>query len=105
MLAVSNVGYIIFNFLNLNAGWIHRIDNGHVKRPWKAPTGCSPSAPCSPSSTPSCLGAGADVWGAGTLWAGIDHLALIVPVFVFRHYVQDKGKFPDGHARGSVTRR
>ncbi len=26
ILAVSNCGYIIFNFLNLNAGWIHRID-------------------------------------------------------------------------------
>ncbi len=33
VLAVSNVGYIIFNFLNLNAGWIHRIDSGHVERP------------------------------------------------------------------------
>ena len=30
VLAVSNVGYMIFNFLNLNAGWIHRIDSGHV---------------------------------------------------------------------------
>ena len=38
ILAVSNCGYIIFNFLNLNAGWIHRIDNGHVPRPWRAPT-------------------------------------------------------------------
>ena len=26
ILAASNVGYIIFNFLNLNAGWIHRMD-------------------------------------------------------------------------------
>ncbi|MFO1436134.1 MAG: hypothetical protein U1F34_07230 [Gammaproteobacteria bacterium] len=25
VLAASNVGYIIFNFLNLNAGWIHRL--------------------------------------------------------------------------------
>jgi amino acid transporter len=24
VLAVSNVCYIVFNFLNLNAGWIHR---------------------------------------------------------------------------------
>lgn len=31
-------GYIIFNFLNLNAGWIHRMDSGHIQRPWKAPT-------------------------------------------------------------------
>ena len=30
ILAVSNCGYIIFNFLNLNAGWIHRIDSGHI---------------------------------------------------------------------------
>ena len=37
VLAVSNVCYIVFNFLNLNAGWIHRIDNAHVRRPWKAP--------------------------------------------------------------------
>ena len=33
VLAVSNVGYIIFNFLNLNAGWIHRMDSGHVAAP------------------------------------------------------------------------
>ena len=26
VLAVSNVGYMIFNFLNLNAGWIHRVE-------------------------------------------------------------------------------
>ena len=38
ILAVSNCGYIIFNFLNLNAGWIHRIDSGHIKRPYRAPT-------------------------------------------------------------------
>ncbi|MCZ7595312.1 MAG: amino acid permease [Hyphomicrobium sp.] len=38
ILAVSNVGYIIFNFLNLNAGWIHRIDNAHIHRPWRAPS-------------------------------------------------------------------
>ncbi|MBA4324818.1 MAG: amino acid permease, partial [Rhodobacter sp.] len=38
VLAISNVGYILFNFLNLNAGWIHRIDSAHMERPWKAPT-------------------------------------------------------------------
>ncbi|MGO7565263.1 amino acid permease, partial [Rhizobium johnstonii] len=38
VLAVSNVGYIIFNFLNLNSGWIHRMDSGNIERPWKAPT-------------------------------------------------------------------
>jgi hypothetical protein len=40
------------------------------------------------------LGAGADVWGAGTLTAGLVAIALIVPVFVYRHFIQDKGVFP-----------
>ena len=38
VLAVSNVCYLVFNFLNLNAGWIHRIDNAKAHRPWRAPT-------------------------------------------------------------------
>jgi hypothetical protein len=29
------------------------------------------------------------------LWAGLITAALIIPVFCFRHYIQDKGKFPD----------
>ena len=37
ILAVSNCLYIIFNFINLNSGWLHRIDSGHVRRPWRAP--------------------------------------------------------------------
>ena len=38
VLAVSNCNYLIFSFLNLNAGWIHRLDNPAVKRPWRCPT-------------------------------------------------------------------
>ena len=53
ILAVSNCGYIIFNFLNLNAGWIHRIDTGHVPRPWQgADLLHRRRARSSPSSTP-----------------------------------------------------
>ena len=37
---------------------------------------------------------GADVWGANTLRNGLVGVLLIVPVFAFRHYVQDKGRFP-----------
>jgi hypothetical protein len=40
------------------------------------------------------MGAGADVWGAHTLWTGLIFAALIIPVFLFRHYIQDKGVFP-----------
>jgi hypothetical protein len=40
------------------------------------------------------MGAGAKVWNPNALWAGLFAAALIIPVFLFRHYVQDKGQFP-----------
>ena len=43
------------------------------------------------------LGAGAKVWGySNALWAGLIFAALIIPVFYYRHYIQDDGKFPKG---------
>ena len=97
VLAISNVGYIIFNFLNLNAGWIHRIDSGHIERPWKAPTWLIGVNTVLAFVNAIFLGAGAKVWGYSTaLWAGLFFAALIFPVFAFRHYYQDGGKFPKG---------
>ena len=93
VLAVSNVCYIVFNFLNLNAGWIHRIDNAHVERPWKAPDWLLGAGVVLAFVNAFLLGAGADVWGSGTLTAGIVAIALIVPVFASRHFIQDKGVF------------
>jgi len=95
VLAVSNVAYIIFNFLNLNSGWIHRIDNAHVERPWKAPTWLIGFNTFLAFVNAAFLGIGANVWGKGTLLAGIVWAALIIPVFLYRHYVTDKGKYPD----------
>jgi amino acid transporter len=97
VLAVSNVGYIIFNFLNLNAGWIHRVDSGHVERPWKAPTWLIGLNTILAFVNVLFLGAGAKVWGySNALWVGFAFAALILPVFAFRHYVRDGGKFPAG---------
>ena len=97
VLAISNVGYIIFNFLNLNSGWIHRIDSGHIERPWKAPTWLIGLNTVLAFVNALFLGAGAKVWGYNTaLWAGLIFAALIFPVFYFRHYIQDGGKFPKG---------
>ena len=95
ILAVSNVGYIIFNFLNLNAGWIHRIDNAHVARPWRAPTFLLALGTLFAFVNVVFMGAGAKVWNPNALWAGLFTAALIIPVFAFRHYFQDGGKFPD----------
>lgn len=95
VLAISNVGYLTFNFLNLNAGWIHRIDSGHVHRPWKAPTFLIGLNTVLAFVNALFLGAGAKVWGyENALWSGVVFAALILPVFWFRHYVQDGGKFP-----------
>lgn len=94
ILAVSNVGYIIFNFLNLNAGWIHRIDNGHIERPWRSPTWLLALGTLFAFVNAVFMGAGAKVWNPIALWAGLATAAMIIPVFWFRHYVQDKGQFP-----------
>ncbi len=112
VLAASNVGYIIFCFLNLNAGWIHRLDRPNWVRPWKAPTWLLATGTVLAFVNALILGMGANVWGSGTLLTGLAFVALIVPVFVYRHYVQDKGKFPEtmvedmqlGTEKGITTR-
>ena len=95
VLAISNVGYILFNFLNLNAGWIHRIDSPDMERPWKAPTVLIGINTVLAFVNALFLGAGAKVWGySNALWAGLIFAALILPVFYWRHYIVDKGHFP-----------
>lgn len=95
ILAVSNCGYIIFNFLNLNSGWIHRMDNGHIKRPWRAPTWLITVGAVFAYVNLVFMGAGAKVWNPMALWAGLFTAALIIPVFCYRHFLQDGGKFPE----------
>jgi amino acid transporter len=94
VLAASNVGYIIFNFLNLNAGWIHRMDRPNWVRPFRAPTIILATGAVLSFVNLILMGLGADIYGAGTLTAGLVFAALIIPVFLYRHYVQDKGIFP-----------
>ena len=62
ILAISNGCYIIFNFLNLNAGWIHRIDSGHIARPYKAPTIILALGGVFAFVNAAFMGAGAAVW-------------------------------------------
>ena len=47
VIGAANVGYMIFNFLNLNAGWIHRLDRPKQEGPGARQPGCS--APCAVS--------------------------------------------------------
>ncbi|WP_185641016.1 MULTISPECIES: APC family permease [unclassified Burkholderia] len=95
VLAMSNVGYIIFNFLNLNAAWIHRLDRANWPRPFRAPRWLLALGTLLSFVNLALMGFGADVWGKGTLVSGLMFAALILPVFAWRHYVTDKGRFPD----------
>jgi amino acid transporter len=94
ILAASNVGYIIFIYMNLNAVWIHRMDRPHWKRPYKAPNWFLAICVILAYVNLVFLGMGSDIWGTGTLITGLVFAALIIPVFLIRHYVQDKGHFP-----------
>ena len=94
VLMMSNVCYFIFNFLNLQAGWIHRIDRANWARPYRCPSWLLALGAVFGFVNMVWMGAGADVWGEGTLRNGLLAALLIIPVFAFRHYVQDKGKFP-----------
>lgn len=113
VLAASNIGYIIFNFLNLNSGWIHRMDRPNWERPYKAPLILITLGGILGYVNLAIMGLGADIWGDGTLKTGLVFAALIIPVFIYRHYVQDKGVFPkqmledmhiDGHETGVTNR-
>lgn len=95
VIGAANVGYMIFNFLNLNAGWIHRLDRPLQERPWRAPTWVLAVGTVLSFVNLAFMGFGADVYGVGTLSTGLVFGALIIPVFIYRHYVQDKGHFPE----------
>lgn len=94
LLAAANVSYIIFNFLNLNAGWIHRMDRPNWERPYKAPTILIVLGTILAFVNITVMGLGANIWGAGTLMSGLVMAGVVIPVFMWRHYVVDKGVFP-----------
>jgi len=98
VIGAANIGYLIFNFLNLNAGWIHRLDRPRQERPWRAPSWILAAGAVLSFVNLAFMGFGANVYGAGTLMTGLIFAALIVPVFVYRHYIQDKGSFPQDMA-------
>jgi amino acid transporter len=106
VIGAANVGYMIFNFLNLNAGWIHRLDRPFQERPWRAPTWVLVVGAGLSFVNLAFMGFGADVYGSGTLSTGLVFCSLIVPVFIYRHYVRDQGRFPPdlaeelGHGSG-----
>lgn len=95
ILAATNVAYLFFAFLHVNAGWIHRLDRPNWERSYRAPTVLLAIGVVLSFVNIGLVGLGANMWGTHTLSAGLIVVLLAIPVFLFRHYVQDKGKYPE----------
>jgi hypothetical protein len=99
ILSVSNVCYMIFVFLNLQSGWIHRLDRADWPRAYKCKNWLLMLGAACGFLDLVFVGAGANFQGENTLRNGLLTVLLIVPVFVYRHYIQDKGHFPESMRR------
>lgn len=105
VLVVSNVCYLIFNFLNLQSGWIHRIDRPNWERPFRCPAWLLALGAIFGFVNMIFVGAGADVLRPGAILYSVIATSLIVPVFAFRHFIVDKGVFPDSSGPHTDERR
>lgn len=95
ILIAANVCYMIFVFLNLNSGWIHRMDNKDMERPFRAPKTILISNTVISYLNIIFVGAYAGRVESGSVLSGFLWAMMIIPVFLFRHYIVDKGRFPD----------
>lgn len=98
LLVISNVCYITFHYLAVNSAWIHRIDRPNVNRPYKMPKGVFISGIIIGFIDASLIGMGTDVFGSGALWVGLAVVFSVIPFFIYRHYIVDKGVFPKEYA-------
>lgn len=98
VLAATNVSYMVFTFLYVNAGWIHRLDRPHWVRPYRVPRVLLIAGVLMSFVNMAVAGLGANIWGQGTLLTGFVIVFLAVPFFIYRHYVQDKGVYPENMA-------
>jgi amino acid transporter len=94
LLALSNVAYMTFIFMNLQSGWIHRMDRPGWMRSYKAPSWLLAAGAICGFFDMFLIGVGANAYGNGVLVGGFVVVFTIIPIFLFRHYVTDKGKFP-----------
>ena len=99
VLAVSNCNYLIFNFLNLNAGWIHRMDNPDVPRPFKAPLPLFILGTCFAYMNVFLLGAGANVLGRRHAPPGLDLGPDRPPGLLLPALRHGQGQVPGAHVR------
>lgn len=94
LIVLANTTYMIFVFLNLQAGWLHRIDRPDAERPYRASSWLIAVGAICGFLNLLIMGWGADFWGQRVLLTSILIVAGIIPIFAYRHYVTDGGRFP-----------
>jgi len=94
ILAVASQCYLFFSFMSLQAVWIHRLDRPSADRPFRCATPLVVVGAVFGFLNLVFLGGGADIWGPGTLRNGVVAALVSIPLFWFRHYIQDKGRLP-----------
>lgn len=94
LIVLANTTYMIFVFLNLQAGWLHRVDRPHQARPYRAPNWLLAVGAVCGFFNLLIMGWGADFWGQRVLLTSLVIVAGIIPIFAYRHYVTDGGRFP-----------
>lgn len=94
LIVLANTTYMVFVFLNLQAGWLHRVDRPNQKRPYRAPTWLLTVGAICGFVNLLIMGWGADFWGQRVLLTSLVIVAGIIPIFAYRHYVTDGGQFP-----------
>jgi amino acid transporter len=95
VLAASCVAYVLCICMDMNAGWMHRIQRPNHPRPYVAPNWLIfVGGPILSIINLAFIIFGANVYAPGALWFGLVAIALCLPIFYYRHYIVDKGRWP-----------
>ncbi len=95
VLAASSVAYVLCISMDMNAAWMHRKDRPSIYRPYRAPDWMIYIiGPILSVINLAFIIFGANVFAPNALWYGLGIIALVIPIFCYRHYVVDKGVWP-----------
>jgi len=96
VLAASSVAYVLCISMDMNAAWMHRLDRPNVERPYRAPNWMIyVMGPILSLLNLAFIIFGANVYAPNALWYGLGIIALAIPIFWYRHYIVDKGVWPE----------
>ena len=96
VLAASSVAYILCISMDMNAAWMHRRDRPSLYRPYRAPNWLIyVGGPILSVINMAFIVFGANVFAPNALWYGLGVIALVIPLFCYRHYFVDKGVWPE----------